>query len=173
MQQSPQFPQYQPGQEVSTEQLQRDVVQTASAIADLQVESRFQQYDAKRNFQEDVQSIPATYPELNPDNDAYTPELDEAIAQDYQERAFKVVGYDAQGNPVRQLDPTVRLADIAKRHVSSAQALARKLSSSTQAAVDANADGAAPRPTGSTPTEKPFESLSLAEMRKKVGYHKA
>jgi hypothetical protein len=172
MQQSPQFPQYQPGQEVSPEQLQQDVVQTASAIADLQVESRFQQYDAKRNFESDVQNVPQTYSELNPDNDAYTPELDEAIAQEYQERAFRVVGVDRSGNPIRQLDPSVRLADIAKRHVTSARALAAKLNASNQAATNAAADGTAPRPTGAKPAERPFESLSRDEQRAKLGYHK-
>lgn len=171
---SPQFPQYQPGQEISPEQLQNDVVQTASAIANLQVQQQLQQHDAQRNLNDDIANVPSTFQELNPDNDAYTPELDEAITQEYQERAFRVVGYDQRtGQPIRQLDPSVRLADIAKRHVTSARALAQKLSASNQAATNAAADGQAPRPTGATPAERPFESLTREEQRAKLGYHKA
>lgn len=172
MQQPPSFPQYQAGQEVSPEQLQSDVVQAASAIADLQVESRFQQYDAKRNFESDLTNVPQTFAELNPDNDAYTPELDEAIAQEYQERALRVVGHDRNGNPIKQLDPSIRLADIAKRHVTGARALAAKLSASNQAGTNAAADTSAPRPTGAKPADRPFESLSRDEQRAKLGYHK-
>jgi hypothetical protein len=172
-QQSPQMPQYQPGQEVSPEQLQQDVVQTASAIAGLQVQQQLQQHDAKRNLDADITSLPKSFDELNPDNDLYTPELDQAIAQEFQERAFRVVGYQPNGQPIRQLaDPSVRLNDIAQRHVASARALAQRMSASGQAATAALADTAAPRPAGQGPAEKPFTSLSREEMRKKLGYAK-
>jgi hypothetical protein len=172
-QQSPQMPQYQPGQEVSPEQLQQDVVQTASAIAGLQVQQQLQQHDAKRNLDADITSLPKSFDELNPDNDLYTPELDQAIAQEFQERAFRVVGYQPNGQPIRQLaDPSIRLSDIAQRHVASARALAQRMSASGQAATAALADTAAPRPAGQGPAEKPFASLSREEMRKRVGYAK-
>jgi len=171
---SPQFPNYQPGQEVTPDQLQRDVVQTASAIANLQVQQQLQQHDAKRNLDSDIAAVPQQFEELNPDNDAYTPELDEAITQEYQERAFRIVGYDqTSGQPIRQLDPSVRLADIAKRHVTSARALAQRMSANSQAGQQAAADQGAPRPSGTTPQEVPFEQLSREEQRKRLGYVKA
>lgn len=174
MQQPPQFPQYQPGQEVSPEQLQQDVVQAASAIANLQVTQQLQQRDAVHNFERDTDVIPTKFKELNPDPDnaAYVPELDEAIAAEYQERALRVVGYDPRtGQPIRQLDPSVRLADIAERHVKAARAYAAKSNAGVQDAVAAAADGAAPRPTGQKPTEVPFENLTTEQMRQRLGYH--
>lgn len=171
-QQSPQFPSYQEGQEVSPEQLQRDVVQTADAIASLRVNQQLAQRDAINNFERDTESIPTKFSELNPDSPDYTPELDEAIAQDFQDRAFRVVGYDNQGNPITQLDPSVRLADIAARHINSARAYAQKSSADMRNKVDASADTAAPRPSGAKPAPKKFEDLSLEEMKAKLGYHK-
>jgi len=171
-QQSPQFPQYQPGQEVPADQLQRDVVQTASAIAEVQVSRQLAHRDAVNNFERDQETIPVKYDELNPDKPDFTPELDEAIAQEYQERAFKVVGYDNQGKPITQLDPSVRLSAIAERHVKAARAYAAKTAGNQRTATEAAADTTAPKPGGGKPADRKFEDLSLDEMRKKVGYHK-
>jgi hypothetical protein len=151
---------------------QQNVVQTADAIATARVNQQLQQRDAVNNFERDTDNLPTKFQELNPDNPSYTPELDEAIAQEYQERAFKVVGYRPDGQPITALDPSVRLADIAERNVRAARALAQKLSASTNAAVAASADSAAPRPTGARPAEKPFSELTLAEMKSRVGYAK-
>lgn len=171
-QQSPQFPNYSDGQVVSPQQLQQDVVQTADAIANIRVEQRFAQERAVNNFDRDQETVPAKYPELNPENGAFTPELDEAIAQEFQERAFTVVGYDNNGRPITQLNPQVRLADIAERHVKAARAYAAKTSADTQNRQDAVADQASPRPNGGRPAAKKFEDLTLEEMRAKVGYHR-
>lgn len=171
-QQSPQFPQYQDGQQVSSQQLQQDVVQTADAIATIRVNQQLAQRDAVNNFDRDTETIPTKFKELNKDDPSYTEELDEAIAQEFQERAFKVVGYDQQNRPITQLDPSVRLSDIAERHVRGARAYAAKSNGNIQTAVDSSADTTSPRPTGAKPSERPFESLSLAEMKAKVGYHR-
>lgn len=173
-QQSPQMPQYKDGETVSPERLQQDVVQTASAIANLQIERQLQHRDAVHTFERDADHLPTKFKELNPDPDnaAYVPELDEAIAQEYQERAFRTVGYDNQGRPIRQLDTSVRLSDIAERQVRAARAYAAKSNASINTAVAQTADEGAPRPTGQTPSEIPFEKLSLKEMKARVGYHK-
>lgn len=168
--QSP-FPRYEEGQVVTPEQLERDMVQSADAIATARVSQQLAQNNAVNNFDRDTEVLPGKYAELNPDNDAFTPELDEAIAQEFQERAFKVVGYDNQGRPVTQLDPSVRLADIAQRQITAARAYAAKVSSGNQQRHDASADATAPRPSGGKPAEKDFKNMSLAEMKAKVGYH--
>lgn len=169
---SPQMPQYDDGQVVSAQQLQQDVVQTASAIAQLQVQQQLQQRDAVSNFDRDSETIPTKYEELNPENPNFTPELDEAIAQEFQERAFRPI-YNQQGQVIgQQLDPSVRLADIAARHVKAARGYAAKVSADQRTRTDAAADTTAPRPGGERPAERKFEDLSLDEMRAKVGYHK-
>lgn len=151
---------------------QANVVQTADAIATARVNQQLQQRDAVNNFERDQETLPSKYDELNPNSDLYTEDLDAVIAQEYQERAFRTVGYDPQGNPIKALDGSVRLADIAERHVKGARALAEKMNARTNKAVDTVADEAAARPTGAVPQEREFTSLSLAEMKAKVGYHK-
>lgn len=152
--------------------IQAGVVQTADAIANLRVNQVINQRDAVNNFERDTEVIPTKYEELNPDNASYTPELDEAIAQEYQERAFKVVGVDQQGNAITQLDPSVRLSDIAARQIKAARAYAAKSSAGMQNRVAASADTTAPKPGGDKPADRKFEDLSLEEMKAKVGYHK-
>jgi len=168
----PQMPQYQDGQVVSKEQLQQDVVQVASTIANLSVQQQLQQRDAVNNFDRDSESIPTKFEELNPESPNFTPELDEAIAQEFQERAFRPI-LNAQGQVIgHQLDPSVRLADIAARHVKGARGYAAKVSAGQQTRTDAAADTTAPRPGGERPAARKFEDLTLDEMKAKVGYHK-
>lgn len=150
----------------------QNVVQTASAIANLEVQRQLNHQRAVDYFDRDSESLPTQYEELNENSDAYTPELDESIAQEYQEKAFKVVGYDQQGRPITQLDPSVRLADIAKRQINSARAYAQRVSARSNAGQERAADEAAPRPTGDRPADKPFEQLSREEMKARLGYHK-
>lgn len=167
----PQFPRYEEGQQVSPEDLQRDVVQTADAIAAIRVNQQLAQRDAVNYFERDSERLPTIYSELNPDNDTYTPELDEAIAQEYQERAFKVIGYNPQtGEPITQLDPSVRLADIAERQVKAARAYAAKTAATMRTAVSQTADETAPKLTAEPPDERRFEDLSIEEMESRLGY---
>lgn len=160
---------------------QQNVVQAADAIATLRVEQQLAHRDAVNNFQRDTDTLPTKFPELDPNNSQlYTEDLDEAIAQDFRERAFKPVinpqtgqpFVRADGQPVMQLDTSVRLADIAERHVKAARSYAAKSNANSNNIVDQAADSAAPRPTGAKPSEKAFGELSLAEMKARVGYHK-
>lgn len=171
-QQSPQFPVYEDGQQVSTQQLQQDVVQTAGAIAQLQVKRELEQQSAINHFERDTELVPRKYDELNPDSPSFSPELDEAIALEYQERAFRPV-YDQQGNLIgRQLDPSVRLSDIADRQMKAARAFASRSSANIRDRVNATADTTAIRPGGEKPAAKEFKDLTLEEMKAKVGYHR-
>lgn len=159
---------------------QQNVVQAADAIATLRVEQQLAHRDAVNNFQRDTDTLPQKFEELNPKSNLYTEDLDEAIAQDFRERAFKPVinpqtgqpFVRADGQPVMQLDTSVRLSDIAERHIKAARSYAAKSNANSNNIVDAAADSAAPRPTGAKPSEKAFGELSLAEMKARVGYHK-
>lgn len=154
-----QFPQYEPGEEIQPERLQQDVVQTASAIASLQTQNHIQQFEASSNLDRDIELLPAKYPELNEESSNYNPVLEEKISEAYKARAFK------NG----QLDPTVRLADVAKDFIDVARSAATQTSAEMKNAVAKQADESAVRPTGSQKTERPFSDLSIAEMEAKLG----
>lgn len=167
--QSPQLPQYVEGDEVSPERLQADVVQTAQAIAGATVEARIAQERANTNFVSDRAELEkdALLDENSPD---YLPEIEKAITEEFSERAFKVVGYNPYtGEPVHQLDPSVRLADIGKRHLSVAKAAAKKSSAEMKNAVARTEDEAAIKPGTTSKTERPFSELSIKEMEAHLG----
>jgi hypothetical protein len=169
MQQPPQFPTYQPGEEIAPERLQADVVQTAQAIANLTVEQRLGQERAAQNVERDTEVLPTKYSELDPDSSDFSPELDKAITEEFQERAFRVTGYRQDGQPIIVLDPSVRLADIAKRSVEMVRAVATKSSANMRNALAQSADTNAIKPQAESKVEKPFEELSIQEMEAKLG----
>ena len=170
-QRSPQFPQYQEGETITPERLQSDVVQTAQAIADLTVQNRLAQAQAQTNLDTDIKTLPQQYSELDDSNDAtFLPELEKAITEEYQEKAFRVVGYNQQGQPIVALDPSVRLSDIAKRHVEVARAAATKSSANMKNAVAQTADEGAVKPQGDSKSEKPFAEKSIDEMEAELGF---
>ena len=154
-----QFPQYEPGEEIQPERLQQDVVQTANAIAQLQTQNQIQQFEARSNLDKDVEILPTKYPELDENAPNYNPVLEEKISEAYKARAFK------NG----QLDPTVRLADVAKDFIDVARSAAKQSSAEMKNAVAKQADESAIRPTGSNKEERPFSDLSIAEMEAKLG----
>lgn len=164
-QQSPQFPQYQPGEEITPDRLQQDVVQTAAQIANMIVDEKLAKQTATSNFQQDMVNVERDYPEL-----AQVPEIEQAIVDEFQARAFRVVGFDGAGQPITRVDPSVRLADIAKKHVEGARALAQKTSAEMKNAVAMTADTSAVKPTGSVREEKPFKEKSIAEMERELGF---
>lgn len=154
-----QLPQYEPGEEIQPERLQQDVVQTASAIANLQTQAQIQQFEARSNLDRDVEVITTKYPELNEDSPEYNPVLEEKIEAAFKARAFK------NG----QLDPTVRLADVAKDFIDVYQSAATKSSADIKNAVAKQADESAVRPTGSNKAERDFKDLSIKEMEERLG----
>jgi hypothetical protein len=167
----PQVPTLQPGQEIDPAEYQAHVVQAADSIAGLRVQQALAQERAVTNVDHDVQSLPKTYNELNPESpETYIPELEKAVAEEYQEKAFRVAGYGPDGQPVMVLDPSVRLADIAKRHVDVARAAAAKSSANMRNAVAQSADTGAITPQGETKSDKPFGEKSIAEMEAQLGF---
>lgn len=169
--QSPQFPNYSPDEEITPERLQSDVVQTAQAIADLTVSQRLSQDRAVNNFERDQEILPTKYDILNPDSDNYNEEVEKAIAEEFQERAFRVVGYDQNtGQPITQLDPSVRLSDIAARYAKVAEATAKQSSSAMRNSVAQVADTSAVRPTQQPKTDKTPGDMSIEELEAKYGF---
>lgn len=134
------------------------VVQTSQAIAGQTVNSALAQLEAKNNFNLDLNSLQ--------DNEVLKslPEVEQAITEEFEQRAFKVVGYNpVTGQPIQVLDPSVRLADIAKRHLKVVEAAAKKSSAETKVAVDKAADESAIKP-GTTPkTQKDLSQMSREE----------
>jgi uncharacterized protein YkwD len=169
---SPQFPQYQEGETVTPERLQRDLVQTAQSIAELTVTQRINQERAVSNLDRDTEVLPTKYPELNHDAPEYSPELEKAITEEFQEKAFRIVGYARNGQPITALDPGVRLAAIAKRYTDVARAAATRSSANTSNAVSQTKDQSSIRPQGTTKGGKEFKDLSIKEMEAKLGFAK-
>jgi hypothetical protein len=87
----PQMPRYEPGAEISPEQLQRDVAQAADGIAQLRVQQALSQYDQKAQYHQRVQQIESDvnfveskYAELNPDSDKYDARLSSRVTKMYE-----------------------------------------------------------------------------------------
>lgn len=158
-----QFPQYAPGEEIQPERLQQDVVQTANAIASLQTQNQIQQFEARANLDRDIEVLPAKFPELDENSPNYNPVLEEKIEAAYKARAFK------NG----QLDPSVRLADVAKDFIDVARSAATQSSAEMKNAVAKQADESAVRPTTATRAEKAPSDMSIEELEAKLGFHRS
>lgn len=167
--QPPTLPQYSEDEIVTPERLQADVVQAAQSIAGQVVEQRLSQERAANNFQLDKAEL-VKNPLLDENSEAYLPEVEQAITEEFEQRAFKVIGFNpVTGQPVTVLDPSVRLTDIAKRHLKVAEAAAKRSSAEVKNSVARTADEAAIAPGATKRAEKPFSELSKEEMEAKLG----
>ncbi|MBU2346622.1 MAG: hypothetical protein KJ888_20725 [Gammaproteobacteria bacterium] len=72
-----QHPQYQPGQEISPEQLQKDVTATANAI----VELRLKQNNAINRIGNESKDTVRKYSQLDPENENFDKELSETVTE--------------------------------------------------------------------------------------------
>lgn len=164
---------FQPGAEYSVDEVQQKVAQAAQSIALPQVEQLRQEFETKealRNFDSDLEVITTKYPELSEDS-PIADELEAEITEEYQAKAYRLVGFDQlTGQPQYRIDPSVRLADIAKRKVDLARAIATKSSAAMRNAVAQSSDTNALKPSGSNKTNKNLEDMSIAELEKIVGY---
>lgn len=152
--------------EVTREQLDQYVAQAASQVSSQTVQQAIAQERAKNNFDHDVSTLPERYPEIEA-----VPGLEEKIAQEFQEKAFKVVGVDpVTGQAQYALDPSVRLADIAKNYVDVARAAAKQSSAATNEAVQASEDTNAIKPGSEVSTGKSLDDMSPEEIEKKYGF---
>lgn len=145
-------------------------VQTASTISQAQVQRQLDTYKAEVNLENDVRSLPVEYPEFDDTSEQFNPKLLEEVDKAYKDRAFRVVGTDFNGQPIRELDPNVRLADIAKSYAEAARSAVTRQSASTSASIAKTADEVSPTPGAQPPRqEREFKDLSKAEMEAKLG----
>lgn len=152
--------------ELTREQLDQYVAQAAGQISNQTVQQAIAQERAKNNFDHDVTTLPQQYPEIE-----QVPGLEEKIAQEFQAKAFKVVGLDpVTGEAQYALDPSVRLADIAKNYVEVARAAAKTSSAATAEAVEASADTNAIKPGSEVSTGKSLSDMSPEEIEAKYGF---
>lgn len=145
---------FEDGREYTAQELEQRVVQAADTIADLKVRSHLSNYQAQVNLDRDVEVLPTKYPELDDANDEFVPELVEAIEEEFKAKAFRNGA----------LDPSVRLADIAERHVKAARAVAKRVSANMKNSVASTADTAALAPGGGVKQEKSLENMSYDEI---------
>lgn len=163
----------QPGQEISPEVYRQHLAQasqaTAAQVAD-QLRQEFNTKEALRNFDADAALVEDKFEELNEKSDRYIPELEEDIAEEFRQKAYRLTGFDPVTNqPIYAVDPSVRLADIAKRKVDLARAIANKSSADMKNAVATQVDESALKPSGAASTNKSFADLSIAEMEAQLG----
>ena len=158
--QPPPVPTLNPGEEISQEDYQAHVVQAADAIAGLQTQQQIQNLKAEMQLERDVEVLPKEYPQLDENSSEYNSVLVEKIEKAYKERAFR------NG----RVDPTVRLADVAKDFVEVAQSAANKSSADMKLAVARTADESALPPNSSVKADKPFNEKSIEEMEAELGY---
>lgn len=160
-QQAPQ-PMFEPDKEYTAEELEQRMVQRANDISAIQTQAQLNQYKAEVNLDRDIEVIPTKYPELDDTSDDFVPELVETIEEEFKAKAYR--------NGV--LDPSVRLSDVAERHVKAARAAASKSAAKTKASLASSQDTAAVKPGSSAKQDKSIDEMSsdeIEEMMKKQG----
>lgn len=164
--QAPQ-PMFESGREYTAEELEQRMVQRANDISAIQTQAQLNQYKAEVNLDRDIEVIPTKFSELDDTSDDFIPELVENIEEEFKAKAYR------NG----QLDPSVRLADIAERQVKAARAAAAKSAQKTKASLAESQDTAAVKPGAGTKQEKSISEMSSAEieamMKKQGRYVKA
>lgn len=152
--------------------LSQNFAQAAQSIVAPQLDNlrgEFETKEALRNFDADMELIEAKYPELTEESPR-AQALEEAITEAYQEKAYRLVGFDpVTGQPEYRIDPSVRLSDIAAKEVERARLYAQQASADMKNAVAAQADNAALKPGASVQSERAFKDLSIEEMEAQLG----
>lgn len=135
--------------------------QTARGLNSLEVAQLRQEMvirDAINETDKTAAQLPSEYEELNPKSSNYNPALDRKIAETYQQRAVRDV------NGVKTLDPSVKLADVAKNEVEFYREATESGKAQTSNTLASQADESAITPTSTTPApDKSFEDMSLKE----------
>lgn len=161
-----------PGTELSVEDYQKHVAQAAQGVVAPQLDqlrAEFETKEASRNFDADAELIEKQYDELK-DDSPLREKLEDEITKEFQQRAFRLVGFDKNtGEPQYRVDPSVRLADIAKEKVEFARAIAEQSSANLKNAVAKQADEVSPRPGAGVTSDKSVSDMSIEEMEAKFG----
>ncbi len=166
----PQLPRYEPGAEISPEQLQRDVAQAADGIAQLRINQALAQYDQKAQGQQRVQQLESDvnfvenkFPELNPDSKTYDPRLSSRVTKLYEKAAAS--------------NPTLRLSEFVADAMELAGAGTDRARSEVTATLSKQAASGAVTPSSSRGNAEPdLASMTPGQrakhLEKKLGFAK-
>lgn len=157
--QQPQYPQVDPGAELTPEQYQQHVVQAADTIASARVREQMEQYQAQSNLDKDIDTLPQLYPELDEESDSFDPVIYDRVVERFKREAYQ------NG----RLNPQARLADVAKDYVEVARAAAERSNASIKKNIEKTVDESAVKPNATSRPEKSPSDMSIDEMEKKFG----
>ena len=138
--------------------------QAANGLVDLKVqalEQKLVQQQAVSSLEKDSALLPKEYPELDEKSDRYNPRLEETIAETWKKLAVRENPYNPQ---VKEINPNVSLADVAKDLVDLTRSAAEQGKASANQGLAALADNAAMTPGTDSAPEKKFSDLSVDEM---------
>jgi hypothetical protein len=159
-----QLPNYDDMDEIDPAQVQRDVLTAAELIAEAKVRKVIAERDQSAQskaridaLDADMEYVESTYSALNPDSDEFNQDLYEEVTEMYKE---------ASDNGKRD----VRLKSFIDRQMKIAGIQANKRQTQQNEAIARQAANSAITPSGEKSVEKPFEQLTLAEKRAKLGY---
>jgi len=148
----PYSPQVTPGQEVSPEQYQADVMRTADSIVNL----RIKQSEAVNRINTETSEVMRTYPELDPESDSFDRELSDTVTEAV-EAHIRANPYSASVKKfVAKLMKPYKGA-VTKAVGEASEQLAKQVS------------GAALKPTAVRKAEKSAEEKSIAELEQELG----
>ena len=145
-------PQVQPGEEISPEQYQSDVLRAADGLVTL----RIKQSEAVNRINNEANEVLRSYPELDPDSDSFDKELSDTVTEAV-EAQVRVTPYTASIKKYvdRLMKPYKRA--VTKEVGKETENIARQVSQS------------ALRPTAVRQVEKKIEDMSIAELEAEIG----
>ena len=157
-------PQYQEGQEIPVEQLQRDVTSTADAIVNL----RIKQNNAINQIGNDARDALAKYPQLDPKKDEFNQELSEAIYEAV-EKESTILSYDNYGKPVRTVNVEANVSRVVDRLMKPyLRAVNNEVGQVTENIAKQVLETAL-RPTSVRKEEKSANDKTIAELEEELG----
>lgn len=157
-------PQYQEGQEVPVEQLQRDVTSTADAIVNL----RISQNNAINQIGNDARDAVTKYPQLDPKSDDFNTELSEAIYEAV-EKESTILSYDNYGRPVRSVNVAANVAKVVDRLMKPyLRAVNKEVGQATENIAKQVSESAL-RPTSIRKEEKAAADKTVEELEQELG----
>lgn len=149
---SPYTPQYQPGSEVTPEQLQQDIMRQADSIVQL----RLRQQEAANRIRNESNDAVKAHAQLDPDSDQFDPELSETVTEAV-EAYVRQNPYSASVKKFvdKLMKPYTK--GVAKEVGKATENIAKQVSET------------ALRPTNVRKQEKSAEEKSIAELEAELG----
>lgn len=122
---------------------------------------------AYKDLSSEMDSVVATVPELNPESESYNPVLEELIAQNFDE------GYIIKDSTGRFVGTKKSFKEFAQKQVNAFREAETRGATHSQKVLQKQASEAAVTDQSTSTSEsKPFESLSIHDMEKQLGFHR-